>query len=86
MKNILVPNRLSNFGDTLEGVQIGQDSITWGKEERDSKTCLTFPQNGFYKRSNEKSVLPHAIGCQRPSTFWDYRSVLEGNRLMIRKI
>ena len=78
MINILVTNRLGNFGDTLLGVKIGQDSITWGKEERDPKTCLTFPQHGFYKRSNEKSVLPHAIGCQRPSATWDYRSVLEG--------
>ena len=52
----------------------------------DPNTCLRFPRNGFYKRSNEKSVLPHAIGCQRPSHYWDYQSVLEGKRLIITNI
>ena len=77
--NISVSNRLGNFGDTLLDIKISKDSITWGKEERDSKTCLIFPKFGFYKRSNEKSVLPHVIGCQRPSKLWDYVPVLRGN-------
>ena len=75
---ISVPNRLGNFGDTLLNVKISKDSITWGGEKRDMKTCLTFPEYGFYKRSNEKSVLPHAIGCQRPSATSNYGSVLLG--------
>ena len=86
MINISVTNRLVNFGEELLFVNISKDSITWGEEEIDPNTCLRFPRNGFYKRSNEKSVLPHAIGCQRPSDNSDYRSVLIGKRLIIKNI
>lgn len=86
MINFSVTNRLGNFGDTLLDVKISKDSITWGGEERDHKTCLTFPKNGHYKRSNEQAVLPHAIGCQHPSTVWEYGSVLKGKWFIIKYI
>ena len=82
MINISVANRLGNFGDTLLDVEIREDSITWGGVKRDMKSCLNFPANGHYKRSNEESVLPHTIGCQRPSKMWEYQSVLKGKRLI----
>ena len=86
MENISVTNRLGNFGDTLVGVHISKDSITWGGEELDSNTCLSFPKNGHYKRSNEQSVLPHAVGCQRPSYLYEYGSVLKGKWFIIEYI
>ena len=57
---------------------IGENSITWGDDVRDSYTCLMFPENGYYRRENEQSKLPHAIGCQSPMTVSDYQSILQG--------
>lgn len=88
-----VMNRLGNFGDSLgdafSDIQITKDSVTWG--ERKSvfeKNCsFTFPERGFYRRSNERSVLPHAIGCKLPSYVFGsqgYRSVLQGAWLIMK--
>ena len=76
---ILVPNRLTNFLD----MTINEDSITWGEDELDEETCLVFPKNGFFKLPNQSSVLPHAIGCQSPSTLSQYKQVLRGNQWII---
>ena len=80
---ILVPNRLTNYGDYFLDMIINEDSITWGRKELDQETCLVFRQNGFFKRPNQSSVLPHAIGCQSPSTLSQYKQVLRGNQWII---
>ena len=70
-------------------VQIGKKSITWGGddfylkysgeiEEQRGEKCLVVPEQGFFKRPNERFVLPHAIGCQSPTENRDYISILQG--------
>lgn len=82
---ILVPNRLINYGDYSDflDLKINEDSITWGEDKLDEETCLVFPENGFFKRPDQSSVLPHAIGCQSPSTLSQYKQVLRGNQWII---
>ena len=69
---------MASVGDTLLGLNIGEDSVTWGGEKtvtvRQSgmNFCLNFPKNGFFKGPNEQSVLPHAIGCQPPTPVYEY--------------
>ena len=74
-----VPNRLVNFNETLLDIKIGKQSVTWGHDHIDKETCLKFPEYGFFKRQSERSVLPHAIGCQPPSHNDAYMLVLQGN-------
>ena len=89
---ILALNRLINFGESLgddfSDIEITRDSVTWGEREPDEKNCsFTFPGSGYYRRSNERSVLPHAIGCQAPSYVWGmegYRMILRGERLIMK--
>ena len=81
----LAMNRLINFGESLgddfSDIEITKDSVTWGEREPYEKNCsFTFPESGFYRRSNERPVLPHAIGCQLPSPVWG----LEGYRMILR--
>ena len=73
-----MPNRLVRLNETLLHVKIGPDSITWGGLDLDKETCLTFPEYGFFKRKNERWVLPYAVGCQSPTDNWNYTSVLQG--------
>ena len=72
------------FGDY---VRIGKESVTWGEQfsiEHSGeiigrrRKCLVFPENGNFKRPNERFVLPHAIGCQSPTDYRDYISILQG--------
>ena len=87
-------NRLANVNDTLLDVKIGKDSITWDNEFADTSDtkhdgylsytsdgmkCILFPENGFFKRSNEATVLPHAIGCQTPTDNSHYKVKLQGS-------
>ena len=84
-------NRLANVNDTLLDVKIGKDSITWDNESADTfrkgylsytsdgMKCILFPENGFFKRSNEATVLPHAIGCQTPTDNSHYKVKLQGS-------
>ena len=89
---------MGNFGNTLLGVEISEDSVTWGEKENIfvGRHCFPLPKHGFYKRPNEQSVLPHAIGCQLPTPVYaycescgalqyrsDYKSVLQGDRMII---
>ena len=73
-----MPNRLVRLNETLLGVKIGPDSITAGGFHLDKETCLEFPDYGFFKRKNERWVLPYAIGCQSPTANSNYTSVLLG--------
>ena len=73
-----MPNRLVRLNETLLGVKIGPDSITWGGFHFDKETCLEIPNAGFFKRKNERWVLPYAVGCQSPTDNWNYTSVLLG--------
>ena len=82
-----MPNRLANINDTLLGIYIGKDAITWGDNYNSAGTldvglwdeeCMLFPDGAFFKRENERFVLPHAIGCQSPTNYLDYRSILQG--------
>ena len=80
-------NRLANVNDTVIGVRIGRESITSGSEHQLYQTgkmgndengeCLAFPLNGYFKRENERFVLPHAIGCQSPVLNLEYALVLK---------
>ena len=89
---ILAMNRLINFGeslgDTFSDIEITKDSVTLGERELNIDNCsFTFPERGYYRRSNERSVLPHAIGCQPPSFNWGmggYGSVLLGEQLIMK--
>ena len=40
-------------------------------EQTGRNSCSIVPENGFFKRSNEQSVLPHAIGCQLPTPIYE---------------
>ena len=66
------------LNETLLGVKVGPDSITWGGYDFDQETCLEFPKYGYFKRKNERWVLPYAIGCQTPTENWNYAAVLQG--------
>ena len=82
-------NRLGNFGDSLgdyfSDIEITEDSVTWGGKNNNKENCtFIFPEEGFYRRSNEQSVLPHAIGCQPPSYNYFYRLLLQGERLIMK--
>jgi len=71
---------LANVNETLLGVTIGEDSITWGDliKQNGGEACMSIPEYGFYKRQNEPFVLPYAVGCQSPTLHWNYSSVLQG--------
>lgn len=71
------------------GIKIDKQSVTWSdnvglyvtdrhKMCFNNETCLLFPDQGFFKRETERSVLPHAVGCQSPSHNSDYMSILKG--------
>lgn len=71
------------------GIKINKESVTWSDNvgldiaERhkmcfDNETCLIFPDQGFFKRETERSVLPHAVGCQLPSHNSHYMLILKG--------
>ena len=75
---------MANFGDTIFDIAINEDSITQYGKEQDRGSCLVFPRWGFFRRPNEPSVLPHAIGCQSPSPVWNYMLVLLGNQWIIK--
>ena len=64
------------MNDTLLGIHIGKDAITWGDW---NEKCMIFPNGGFFKRENEKFVLPHAIGCQSPAFNSAYDLILKGS-------
>ena len=77
-----------NVNGTFDYVRIGKESITWGDKfslehsgeimDRWGEKCLVVPEQGFFKRPNERFVLPHAIGCQSPTDYRDYISILQG--------
>ena len=81
-----MPNRLANVNDTLLSTYIGQNAITWGKnydvtgavKDIWNGKCMLFPDGGFFKRENERFVLPHAIGCQPPTNNYEYDLILQG--------
>ena len=82
-------NRLLNVNEMAWtfGVEIGEDSITWGKDydhimidEDPTHThdnCLPVRQFGFFRRSNERFVLPYAVGCQLPTSIHNYSLILK---------
>ena len=77
-----------NVNDPFGYVRIGKESITWGDKfalehpgeirNQSGGKCLIVPEQGFFKRPNERFVLPHAIGCQSPTDNHDYISILQG--------
>ena len=87
VNDAVVYTNIPNIG--ILYVRIGQESITWGDnkfdlersgeiKERWGTKCLIVPEHGFFKRPNERFVLPHAIGCQSPTQNQDYISILQG--------
>ena len=68
-------NRLANVNETLLGVTIGKESITWGKVMHSYTGnaagtlggCLPIRKDGLHKRQHERFVLPYAVGCQPPT-------------------
>ena len=56
--------------------RIGRATYLWSYGE---EKCLSFTENGFLKRRNESFVIPHAIGCQKPTDIHDYALVLQGS-------
>ena len=72
---------MANVDETLLGVRIGKNSITWGdliEDNYDGEACLPISKYGFYKRQNEPFVLPYAVGCQPPTFNHKYSSLLTG--------
>ena len=71
---------MANVNETLLGVRIGKDSMTWGDLIRPNydPTCLPISEYGFHKRQNEPFVLPYAVGFQPPTLNHKYSSVLKG--------
>ena len=76
-----------NVNETLLGVNIGEESITWGRYLYKSLgrylygergDCLPFHEYGFHKRQNERFVLPYAVGCQPPTLNHNYELILQG--------
>ena len=80
-------NRLVNVNEMAStfGVVIGEDSIIWGSyydrvkidEYRSDRNCLRVRQFGFFRRSNERFVLPYAVGCQLPTSIHNYSLILK---------
>ena len=39
---------------------------------------MEIPEFGYLRRDHEQAVLPHAIGCQAPTSLDEYKSILKG--------
>ena len=68
---------MANEEETILGIKVGSESVTWGQMSFDRQACVAYPSYGYYKRTKEVSVLPYAVGCQLPTEISEYQTVLQ---------
>ena len=59
-------------------MRIRKNFVTWGYSRFDETVCMEIPEFGYLRRDHEQAVLPHAIGCQAPTSLDKYISILKG--------
>ena len=63
--------------NNLLGIRFEEDSVTWGRDVFNQELCAYLPSNGYYRNSNQQPVLPHAVGCQNPTSVNQYELFLQ---------
>ena len=64
--------------DNKLGIRISKNFVSWGFSNFDETLGMEIPFFGFLRRDHEQAVLPHAIGCQVPTSSDKYISILTG--------
>ena len=69
-----------NHGDIDQKlrIRISKNFVSWGYTYFDEEVCMEMPAFGYLRRDHEQAVLPHAIGCQAPTSLDKYISILKG--------